>query len=143
MGLSKEQQKQVTDHLQSALFGSVEFEYRDIKVSISRRFVSESESRLFVYFDGEYRPSWGITSMDSFNPLTEKLWNKRTKAFYSPKKIAKLRKDIGIRALKKFLPDFDKKQVWYEPCFKTSTTLIRQYAKLDDLELVAIGGEQV
>ncbi|KEQ19189.1 hypothetical protein [Endozoicomonas numazuensis] len=143
MSLSKEQQKQVTDHLQSAVFGTVEFEYQEVKVSITRRFVSESESRLFVYFDGVYRPAWGIESMDSFNPLTKKLWHKRTKALYSPKKIANLRKKIGVRAMKKHLPDFDKKQVWYEPCFKNSTVLMRQYAKLEDLELVAVGGDLV
>ncbi|MGH1460974.1 MAG: hypothetical protein ACRBB6_02945 [Neptuniibacter sp.] len=99
---------------------------------------SESRLAIIVYIDGHYSPAWGFPEHKKRDPFVDKIWRKRTKSLYPPKKKAQIIKVWGKRkAYKEF--ELDKKYIRYEPVFNTAKSLIHQYKKIKDLEFVSIG----
>ncbi|MGV8003376.1 hypothetical protein QPK14_17505 [Photorhabdus temperata subsp. temperata] len=118
------------------LFCHVNFKYQDTVISIVRERVSESRSKLFVYFNHTLCVDWGYEECDKYNPLTKLFWLTVAKQLYSKTKIAEMEKIAGKRNLAKKFPEVYSNQTSLSPIFANASQLIRQYKKIDGLEWV-------
>jgi ABC-type uncharacterized transport system substrate-binding protein len=65
------------------------------------------------------------------------VWRRQTRAVYPPSKKKELIKTFGVREAKRVFPNIDKVIEFWNPDFKTAASLVRQFKKIDGLELVA------
>nr|WP_067289816.1 hypothetical protein [Marinobacterium profundum] len=140
--ITKEQWAEVEEELKG-LFPTVKFSYQGHEVSISRRRVSETRVELQVYIDGYIRGVWYMPDSEGFLPVVRQLWRTRTRTKYSAKFIKDTEKVFGKRAAKKHFPDLHDKREYFDPGFTSALSLVRQYRKLDGLELTQIGHSKV
>ncbi len=142
MAISNEQWAEVQRELEG-LYAQAKFRYEGVRIQVTRVAVSEGKYALAVYLDGSICAGWGHADIGgpnpSFKPVTEMLWRKRSKAMYPPKEKERLIKEFGKRKAENFFPGFNKTQVWYEAVFMSASSLVRQYKKLEGLELVSVG----
>ncbi|WP_028302635.1 hypothetical protein [Oceanospirillum beijerinckii] len=142
MSISNKQWAEVQRELEG-LYAQAKFRYEGILVQVVRVAVSESTFALRVYLDGSTCAGWGHKNLAGpnphYKPVTEKLWRKRTRAMYPPKKKQELIKRFGKRKAESALPGLNDVQVWYEAVFMSASSLVRQYKKLEGLELVSVG----
>lgn len=136
--ISKEQWQEVEEELKG-LFPTVKFRYQEHEVRVTRERKSESQTVLAVYVDGYIRGAWMLPSREGFDPIARQLWRTRTKGVYSPKMIKEIEKIWGKRQAKKRHPDLHGKREYFDPYFVTAASIVRQYRKLDGLELLQIG----
>ena len=96
---------------------------------------------LTVSIDGFINFGSGFPTMDSYDPFVTKVWRKRSRVISLFKKTelaGKSKRYIAqINQLKKEYPD--KVQEWYDPCFSSVQSFIRQYKKLEGIEYVEKG----
>ncbi|MEQ5119521.1 hypothetical protein [Morganella morganii] len=142
MPLTKEQWVAVESELKRYL-GTVIFRYQDTLITAVRSGSGEGKSVICVYFNNKMMAGWGTKDSDSYNPLTDLFWWKRTKARYKPASVVKLIKKIGKRTAKKEIPDLHEKYDYCVPFFNRASTLVRQYRKIDGLELQQLGWVKV
>lgn len=135
MSISKEQWEQIERDLTG--FTRIEFISGDLKVSVSRKRVSENKLGLVVYLNGEIDLGLISVKESEHNDDIKKFWRRRSRAVYSAADKARIIKAFGKREAKKSF-NLDRASIWYEPVFPTTKALIRQFKKIDGLEL-AIG----
>ncbi|AYA40569.1 hypothetical protein HZS38_09245 [Xenorhabdus nematophila] len=135
MSIDKSQWVKIADELQS-LFCLIQFKYQDTVISINRGRVSESKTHLFVYIDSKLNIAGGDEQSEHYNPLTPLFWCSCSKPLYSKSRIADAEKMLGKRHVKKHMPYMYKKHTFLTPVFPNSTTLIRQYKKIEGLSLL-------
>ena len=140
MAIPKEKWEEIEKQLIGS-YGTVEFSLDGHKLTASKKFIAENKLAIVVYIDNEIMPAWGMVSSDKFKPLVEKVWAKRAKSIYTPKKQKEIIKAFGKRGAKKHFPNLEEKVHWYECYFNTFSVFKRQYQKLEGLEVVAIGLE--
>ncbi|WP_340617209.1 hypothetical protein [Xenorhabdus entomophaga] len=133
--ISKEQWTKIANELQS-YFCLVQFKYQDTVISIHRERVSESKTHLIVYFNNTLRNAWGYEQSEHYNPLTKLFWRSCTQPLYPKSRIADAEKQLGKRHVQRHMPYMYKKFTFLTPVFPNSTALIRQYKKIEGLELV-------
>lgn len=139
MAISAEQWTVINTKLQNQ-FAVVHFAFdgRKITVQYGRSSQTRIQYSLFVFIDEKIRISTGWPSHGDYDSFVEKVWRKRTRTESLFKKQAlngKSKRQIAvINRLKKEYPD--RVMVWYEPFFLTPGSLIKQYKKLEGLELV-------
>lgn len=138
MSLTKEQQAELLKELEE-LYPLAQLRLGDVQITIGRMRTSENKMELMVGLDDKIDYLWGFPDLNDYRPETEQLWRKVTKAKYKPAMVKKLIKDLGKRRARKHLPDYDARLVRYDPCFNTAASLVRQYARIKELELVSIG----
>ena len=138
MSITKEQWDQIEKELKG-MFGTVTLGLEGKELQIRRSQVAEGRWELIVYIDGSFKPAWGWSSGEAYWPFVEKIWRKRSKAHYSPKRQKEIIKIWGKRRAKKDFPNLEEKIHWYEPIFKTAKSLVSQYRKIEGLEVVCIG----
>lgn len=136
--ITKEQWQQIEEELKS-MFCDVRINVQGHELLVRRAQVAEGRWELAVYIDGTIKPIWGWPGHEDYLPLVETVWRQRSKARYSPKKQKEIIKIWGKRRAKKEWPDLEEKVYWYDCIFKTASSLVRQYRKIKELELVSIG----
>ena len=139
MAITKEQWVEIEKHL-AGLFSSVIFKYGEFEVTVTRSRVSESKTSLVVYVDGVIKGGW--YSKDNERPACiPDVWRKRTSAKYTAKSIKSFEKIWGKRRAKKEMPELYEVTEYHTCDFTTAKSLVRQYKKLEGLELIKIGGK--
>ncbi|WP_418608855.1 hypothetical protein ACNSN2_06760 [Pseudoalteromonas sp. US3C1013] len=139
MAITKEQWTEIEKHL-AGLFSSVIFKYGEFEITVTRGRVSESKTSLVVYVDGVIKGGW--YSKDNERPACiPDVWRKRTRAKYTAKSIKSFEKIWGKRRAKKEMPELYEVTQYHTCDFTTAKSLVRQYKKLEGLELIKIGGK--
>ena len=139
MAISKEQWGVIEKHL-TGFFVSVIFKYGEFELTVSRSRVSESKTSLVVYIDDMIKGSWYLEENDRPSCIPD-VWRKRTRAKYTTKSIRDAEKVWGKRRAKKEFPELYEKNEYHTCDFTTAKSLVRQFKKLEGLELIKIGGK--
>ncbi len=133
--------------IQSQLEGflaNVSFKYKGHKISVVREYQSESSSKLAVYIDDRIKGAWislNFGETGDVNKLKERpaviddVWMLKTKVRYDKKFIASAEKIWGKREAKKRYPDLHSKCQFRWPYFKKASSVVRQFKKLEGIEL--------
>lgn len=134
--ISKAQWEEIEERLKNRLFATVEFSYKGRRINVSKEWIAENKQSLIVYIDG----IWCLGLQDSehklFDPIAHEVWRKRSRQVYPPKEKARMVKGLGKRMARKILPNLDKVIVMYMPDFSTAKSLVRQFKKLQGIELL-------
>ncbi|QHP82371.1 hypothetical protein EO763_22170 [Pectobacterium odoriferum] len=130
--INKEQWAQIAEELKG-YFCRVQFQYQNTVITIARERDGESKTVLSVYFDGEMRGGWGMETSEIYNPITRLFWCERKKRLYPAKRAAQIEKEFGKRRAKEFFPKLHDSISFWLPYFATSTSLIRQFKKVEGL----------
>lgn len=134
MPISKEKWTEIEQTLKGFCF-TVQFQYGEYKISIERVRASENQMVLCVYIDGEIKGGW-FTGDNERPACIPDVWRKRTKAVYSAKFIKQVEKIYGKRKCKVEYPDLHSKQIYHDCTFNTAKSLVSQFKKLANLELL-------
>lgn len=136
--ITKEQWQGIQNTL-SDLYSRVEFKLPSgEKIAVYKSIVSENKLALIVWIDGVRSDAWGWSSHKDFRPITKLVWRRKT---YKPgasiiRRASKTRD--GQRWLKRKENAHIHEVVEYWVChFSTATSLVRQFKKIDGLELIA------
>lgn len=146
MSISKEQWKAIEAELKK-MWVNVEFKLAGHSIQVCRRQKTESTTVLAVYIDNTIEGKWcvgldEIPAEDAFmNEVVKRVWFTKTKCAYSKKRLdemEKLKRKIGVRRFKELVGEDPKSKVysWLMPSFGSSTVLVRQFKKIEGLELV-------
>ena len=146
MAISAEQWEAVNKEL-DFLYGQVKFVFEGRTLCLRWVCVSKSPPRymLSVYIDGKIIIGQGFEEIggkanEAFDPFVKIVWRTRSRTislFKKSRTQAGTKKYLAaLNRLKKRYPD--KVMVWYDPCFPSATSLVRQYKKLEGLELVEV-----
>lgn len=139
MAITEQQWNEIQSQLRG-VHGEVILRLEDVKITLSKGILGENQLAIAVYLNGTIKPSMGMPDMtEQFNPVTELLWHKRTRAIYPPTRRKQILKTFTKKDLKARNIDLDKKHVWYEPFFTKFNPLKTQYSKLEKLEVISIG----
>ncbi|MBM6483472.1 hypothetical protein ACQ9AT_00565 [Klebsiella pneumoniae] len=138
MAISKEQWASVQNTL-GGLYGSVKFKLpTGEEIHVIKSFVAENKTALVVWIDGQRGNGWGWPHLDHFRPVVRQVWRRRT---FRPgaamvRNISKQRGGKAFLKRKENAHLFEVREYW-EPWFSTAASLVRQFKKIDELELVA------
>ena len=137
MAITKDQWVEIEKELEG-LMPTVNFKLADDEINIRRVSTGEGKFQLCVYINNELEGKWflGENERPECIPL---VWKQRTKAKYSAKFIKQVEKTWGKRAAKKDYPHLHEKHVYHDMLFPKASVLVRQYKKIDGLELITKG----
>jgi len=138
MAITKEQWVEIENEL-AGTFGNVVFSVGDHKVSVQRQRKSESTTVLSVYIDDFIRGEW-CNKKESRPACLEQVWRKRSISLYKPTEIKRIQKTFGKRDAKKHFPKLHDKTEYFDCSFTTSKSLVRQFKRIENIELELIGG---
>ncbi|HGA8628029.1 TPA: hypothetical protein ACITOM_000097 [Salmonella enterica subsp. enterica serovar Mississippi] len=137
MTISKEQWSGIQNTL-GDLYSQVKFKMPSGEViRVMKSFVSENKTALIVWIDDTRCDAWGWKSHNEYRPVTEFVWRRKT---YRPgasiiRRASKTRD--GQWWLKRKENAYVHEVVEYRVCyFNTAASLVRQYRKIEGLELV-------
>lgn len=136
--ITQDQWQSIQKELEGS-FGRADFQLNQHKIDVRRVSLSESKTGLAVYINDVIQPGQGWSNSKVYNPLTEQVWRKRSKAVYSPAKKAEIEKNLGKRRARAVFSNLDETIEWYDPTFTTAASLVRQFKKLDGLVLIKCG----
>lgn len=128
MAITTEQWSEIKAAL-SGTFGRAVFNYKGHRIAVS----VEQDGRKLVlaaYINGEIRGAWQETA-NEMNPIITQVWYPKEVQAYT----AKVKKELKGLLSKK---ELNKKVVFMSPWFPSPSSLLRQYKKLDGLELVEV-----
>jgi len=133
--ITKEQWAELEKEM-AGYFVSVKFRYQDHTLTIQRVKESESKTALAVYIDGTIKGGWFLPDSIDRPAIIPDVWRKRSKRLWSHQQKAKIIKDLGKRRAQNAFPDIDRVYVYYGPYFTTAKSLVRQFKKLEGIELI-------
>lgn len=146
-GISKEAWEDIESSL-SCSYVDISFKFKGYLLQINRVRISESKTALAVYIDGRIDTRWGFAHLDWVKSTEEfkseipsiltEVWKIRNSSLYSAKEIKAAEKVWGKRECKKM--GYYKKFFDYSPIFSKASVLVRQFKKLDGLELITDEG---
>ena len=140
--ITKEQWQKIEEELSQHCV-SVIFNYKGYELEINRVRISESVTNLTVWINGNINHHWGyehiLAELGEHNLkdvpiIINDVWRNRTKSKHPLKDIKRYEKINGKRWCKK-MGMYDKHK-YYDPLFPKSSVLVRQFKKLDGLELI-------
>ncbi|WP_339097222.1 hypothetical protein V6917_16495 [Pectobacterium brasiliense] len=134
--ITKDQWVQIAEELKSC-FCYVQFQYQNTVITIVRQRDGESKTVLLVYFDRRILTGWGMETSEIYNPITRLFWCEKKKRLYSAKRATEIEKEFGKRRAKEYFPKLYDSISFRLPYFATSTTLIRQFKKVDGLSWIS------
>lgn len=137
MSISKHEWPVIEERLKS-FYVNVKFTLSGHEITVQKVLYKENQYALCVYIDGSWKGLWMSGDKDPvYDPIVKQVWRKRSRALYSPAKKARIKKSLGVRRTKEMFPDLDKAIVMWMPDFSTAASLVRQFKKIEGLELVA------
>ena len=139
MAISAEQWKVLEEGFKNRLFSSITFSLDGRKLTV--RWMNTVKSgfsfKLFVYIDEKIQPVKGWPESEHFDPFVKKVWREKKRTISLFRKVELKGKTKRVIAdLKKKFPD--KVIVLFDCCFPTASALIRQYKKLEGLEVIEL-----
>lgn len=139
MSITKEQWTEIEQQLK-ADYGQCDFRLDGKEIQVRRERYKEGRTCLVVYIDRKWCAAYSRPEHALYMPITTKIWHQRKMAFYSPKRKAELIKVFrSAKRARELFPDLDKVAVYHEPIFFKASTLVRQYRRIRDIELICIG----
>lgn len=139
MALSKVQCDHLKEHL-SGLFCQAKFQYGEDTVTVERVRKSENQTCLAVYINGSIKGEWFTEKGRSKAPkILEKVYFGKSLSLYTAATIKRVEKQLGKRQAKKLYPELHKKKISFVPYFSASRTLVNQFKKIEELELIQLG----
>lgn len=132
--ITKLQWEQMT-LLLKGLYNIVEFEYEGRSIKVVKSFLTETKLGYVVYIDNQLSPGMGYCDMKNFDPITEKVWRRRSKALYPIAEVKEIEKAFGKRKAKQYYPNLYNSIVWYDPVFTTAASVVNQLKRLENLTL--------
>lgn len=147
MTISKEQWKAIEAELKGS-WVQLTFNLHEHKINITRARKSESTTVLAVYIDDVIKSEWfkelsEIDPADEFmNQVVKQVFFHKFKAMYSKKQLetmAKHKRSLGAKRMKEMFGEAPEKAGWTYliPYFGSSAALVRQFKKIEGLELVS------
>lgn len=147
MAISKEQWQAIAAELKNQ-WVQVKFKLHGHEIYVTRERKSESRSVLVVYIDSCFKSEWmkelkDIDPADEFmNKVVKQVHFHRFKALYSKKQlegIAKHKRKYGAKQANEIWGENPENAgwTWLVPFFGSSTALVRQFKKIEGLELVS------
>lgn len=147
MAISKEQWQAIAAELKGS-WVHVKFKMNGHEITIHRCSKSESTTVLGVYIDGVIEGKWmkqvsEIDPADEFmNKVVKQVYFHKFKARYSKKQLevmAKHKRRFGAKRMKEVFGEAPEKAGWtyLVPYFGSSTALVRQFKKIEGLELAS------
>lgn len=147
MSISKEQWKAIEAELQGAWVHML-FDLNGHKISVTRERKTESTTVLAVYIDGAIKGTWmkvleDIDPADEFmNKVVKQIFCHKFHKRYGKKDLenyAKAKRQCGAKFANELYGKDPEKQgtTYLFPAFGSSTALVRQYKKIEGLELVS------
>ncbi|CAA0103324.1 hypothetical protein [Zhongshania aliphaticivorans] len=137
MSISKEQWAEIEERLMG-FYVHVKFTLSGHEITINKQLVKENQFCLVVFIDERIKSAWHFGDADSiYDPIVKQVWRKFSRALYSPAKKKRMIKAFGAREARRVFPNMDKVNEYWSPDFKTAASLVRQFKKIDGLELVA------
>ncbi|HEA0252731.1 TPA: hypothetical protein RU600_002451 [Salmonella enterica] len=137
MPISKEQWDGIQNTL-SGLYGEVEFRMPSGEdITVNKRFIAENKMALIVWVNGERSTAWGLPTHEQFRPLVKHVWRRQTRrpGASAIRKISKMKGGKRWLKQKENAHLYDVVEYWV--CyFNSATSLVRQYRKIDGLELL-------
>ena len=119
---------------------NVTFEYKGFELSIQRQRLSESQTVLGVFINGEIKGEWinhdGKTDKELIPEILTDVWKLKTSAMYKPSQIKKIEKFYGKRRAKKEYPELHERYEFWLPYFPKASVLVRQFKKLEGIKLI-------
>ena len=137
MSISKELWQQIEEELKG-IFGSASFKLDGHEISIERRSKTEGMTVLCVFIDGKIEYKF-IQPDKHPSEIHSKVWRTRKVSVYSPKEKQRIYKEFGKRKAKEYFPNLEKKGAYLDSTFNTALSLVRQFKKLEGLEVVKVG----
>ena len=119
------------------VFGRVEFSLDGNTVSCVKEHVSENKMNIVVHINGEIKGVW-IGRNPEWD-FVKKVFAQKRHSSFKPKEKQGLIESFGKRRAKEIFPNLDEVTVFYSPFFSVAGSLVRQYSKLEGLEIVSIG----
>lgn len=149
MAISKEQWAKILATAKTNWF-SLEFSLRGYAIQVCRKQISESRLILAVYINGVIDGRWmkdlsEINESDALDSVLTQVWFHRFKALYKKTQLQhldKIKKSIGAKRFKELYGATPHKDgiTYLTPYFSTASTLVRQFRKIEGLELVKLEG---
>lgn len=147
MAISKEQWQAIAAELKKG-WVQVDFKLDGHAIHVTRERKSESTTVLGVYIDGFMKGIWckelsDIDPSDDFmNKVVKQVYCHKFKARYTKKALeeqAKFKRKWGAKEAKEIWGDNPEKagHTYLFPYFGSSTALVRQFKKIEGLELVS------
>ncbi|RUQ10680.1 hypothetical protein [Aeromonas dhakensis] len=147
MSISKEQWKAIEAELQGAWVHML-FDLNGHKISVTSERKTESTTVLAVYIDGAIKGTWmkvleDIDPADEFmNKVVKQIFCHKFHKRYGKKDLenyAKAKRQCGAKFANELYGKDPEKQgtTYLFPAFGSSTALVRQYKKIEGLELVS------
>ncbi|WP_105198999.1 hypothetical protein [Pseudoalteromonas sp. T1lg10] len=134
MPITKEQWSEIETNL-AGMLGHARFKLGDHEISVQRVKKSESTTMLAVYIDHEIKGEW-YTKSDSRPSCLEQVWRKRTFSVFKAADIKRIEKAFGKRDAKKHYPNLYEKREFFDCSFTTAKSLVRQFKRIEGLELI-------
>lgn len=131
--ISQEQWQAIEQELQN-YFCRVKFQLKGHSITATRERVSESKTEIAIYVNGAIKGEH-IAETELPEPYAS-VWQKRTRSKYKKSFIDSIEKIYGKREAKKQHPNLHDKIEYYWPSFTSAKTLVRQFKKIDGLQLV-------
>jgi len=147
MAISKEQWQAIAAELKKG-WVAMKFKLHGHEIDVTRERKSESTTVLVVYIDGAMKGVWfkelsDIDPADEFmNKVVKQVYFHKFKARYNKKaldELAKFKRKWGAKETKEIWGDNPEKagHTYLYPAFGSSTALVRQFKKIEGLELVS------
>ena len=147
MTISKEQWQAIAAELKKA-WVQVKFKLHGHEICVQRERKSESTTVLAVYIDGTMKGVWfkelsDIDPADEFmSKVVKQVYCHKFKARYTKKALeeqAKFKRKWGAKEAKEIWGDNPEKagHTYLFPAFGSSTAVVRQFKKIEGLELVS------
>lgn len=128
--------KEMWEDIEAEMSGSwvnIQFTYKGHEVSVQRVHVRESQTALAVYIDGSIE--WKHCHREGISDFHKAVWRNRSMAVYKEKEIKDIEKVFGKRDAKKNFPNLYKRTEYLDPLFPKASVLVRQFKKLEGIEL--------
>ncbi|MPW30480.1 hypothetical protein F9L16_15950 [Agarivorans sp. B2Z047] len=113
------------------------------KLIIQLAEVKENQLNYVVHLAASLRWAIGRPNLEEYDPLTQKVWRKRSRQRATQAQRRDIEKAIGKRRAKKEYPEAYETAEWYEPLWPTLAPLIRALKACDSVELLQDGPEGI
>ncbi|HBA1402913.1 hypothetical protein [Citrobacter koseri] len=137
MTISKEQWNGIQNTL-CRMYSEVTFRMPSgEEIAVNKSFIAENKMALIVWVNGERSTAWGLPTHEQFRPLVKHVWRRQTRRPGASviRKISKMKGGKRWLKQKENAHLYDVVEYWV--CyFNSAASLVRQYRKIEGLELV-------
>lgn len=134
---SVERWAEIEKYLKQQRFLHLVFQVGAHKVNVHKNQIAENRLALLVYIDGQILGKDMVMAADDApREIVRKVWRRREFSVFKPSQRNRLEKGLGKRRALELFPNLHAKRYMYVPDFNTAKSLVRQFKKVEDLQLL-------